>query len=105
MKFSQYNAIVQIEEDGYLINTKNGKYVKFTKQEDKDHYNDLVDNEYSLSLDDPMVKALYARKFIIDDDVDEYKEVKEYLDEIHKAQDDCLDFFFYVTDNCNFRCK
>jgi len=105
MKFSQYNVVVKVDEDGYIINTKNGKYVKFTKQEDKDRYNELVDDETKISVDDPMVKALYDRRFIVDDDVDEYKEVKEKLDEIHNAQDDCLDLFLYVTDNCNFRCK
>lgn len=105
MKFSQYNVLFKIDEDGYIINTKNGKYVKFSKQEDKDHYNSLIDNEDKLSLEDDMVKALYNRKFIVDDDIDEYKEVKEELAKIYKAQDDCLDMFFYVTDNCNFRCK
>ena len=102
MKFSKYNF--DFEDNGilYLYNSKNAAFVKMAKEDDKKSFNTLCESE--LSLDNPMVKALYNRGYIVDDDIDEYKEVQKNIKKIYSDRDKCLNLMIYATEQCNFRC-
>ena len=103
MLFSMYDYILE-RPDGYCIfNTLYTQYVKISSEEDVKHFKTLLALE-DLPANDPMVKQLYDRGFVVENDLDEFKKAKEIIDNIDKQRDIQLSCLVYVTDQCNFRC-
>lgn len=104
MKFSMYNHCLDVDNDTYLVNTRTGKVVRLYKQEEKEHLQQILNSE-NIDLNDEMVKILCKQEFIVEDNRDEYQEVKSKLDMIHDAEDKHSNYIIFTTDQCNFRCK
>lgn len=103
MLFSMYDYILE-RPDGYCIfNTLNTKYVKINNEDDVKHFEELLGMP-DLPIEDPMVKELYDRGFVVENDLDEYAKAKNIIDEIDRKRDSQLACLVYVTDQCNFRC-
>ena len=103
MKFSKYNFDFEDKGVLYLYNSKNAAFVKMSKVEDIEKYKELQ-NSNNLSLDDPTVKAFYTRGYIVDDNIDEYKEVQGKIKKIYSDREKFLNLMIYTTEQCNFRC-
>lgn len=104
MKFSQYNYVYEQENNLVIVNIATSKYVKIKDKEQILHLKKLLADRALLSDSDEMVRALKAHLYIVDDDCDEYKIVKEKLNEHLIQCDKTAKIFLYVTDQCNFRC-
>lgn len=104
MKFSQYNYIY--EEDGKLLilNLKNSKYVCLKDKEQIGHIKQLLNRDIVLSENDKMAVALRDNGYIVEDDINEYSEVKNKLQDYLMQYDKNLSILLYVTEQCNFRC-
>ena len=105
MKFSQYDYLAFCKNgSAVLVNTFNSNYVKINKKEDLEHFVKLYNFEIQLDENDEMVKSLYERGFIVDDETDEYELAqKDVLKHLSK-NDKVFELVLYVTDQCNFRC-
>lgn len=105
MKFSQYDyAAFCKDESVVLVNTFNSRYVKFNKKEELEHFVKLYNFEMPLDENDDMVKSLYNKGFIVDDNIDEYAIAKKDIQEYLSKNDKKFELVLYVTDQCNFRC-
>ena len=102
MKFSKYNMLINNNGCFILYNSKNAAFVKMDKKEDIKSFQKL--NENSLDLENPIVKALYNRGYIVDDNIDEYEEVKKEIENLYALRHKTLQLMIYVTEQCNFRC-
>ncbi len=103
MKFSKYNIFVETDNGIALYNSLNTNCVNIHKKEEVDKFMNLVKTG-DINPSDQMVKELYKRKYIVDDDVDEYKQAQEDLEQYYAQRDRVLNIMLYVTENCNFRC-
>lgn len=103
MKFSQYNVNLEMEYGLLVYNTNTTEVMKIKKAELVEHYNDLLASD-NLSLEDQLTKVLYDKKFIIDDNIDEFEEAKKYQYSLIERKNKELNILIHVTDNCNFRC-
>lgn len=105
MKFSQYDLVVYNNQGGVTVfNTRNNNYVKINEEADIEKFKHFFEDKVPLSTDDDMVKSLYERGYIVDNDIDEYKEMKKEIDELMKESSKRLSLTIYVTEQCNFRC-
>lgn len=104
MKFSLYNIVSECDGGLIIVNTKNSKYVKLTKQQDVEHFITLYNGDLELNEADEMVSSLYKQGYIIDDNIDEYLTVKEQIKEFFAPYKKRLQLVLYVTMQCNFRC-
>ena len=97
MKFSQYNVRVDVKEGIVLYNSKIGQYVNIFNPEDIKHFEEIYSSS-SLPNDDYMVKALYERSYIVDDDTDEYSLVKAKIEDFYHKRENIFSALIYVTE-------
>lgn len=103
MKLSKYNLLVKVEDSLILYNSKNAAYVRIKGQDEINKIKKLIE-EKDFSVDENMLKALYSRGYIVDDNIDEYQQIKEKIEKIYDDQAKTLMLMVYVTEQCNFRC-
>ena len=103
MKFSIYNFPVFTDDCLILYNTNLEQYVSIEEEEELEKFKTLLDKK-NFSCKDDMVRQLYNKGFIVDDDVDEYEKVKEKINNTYKTRSKILSLTIYVTEHCNFRC-
>ena len=103
MKFSKYNYTVEVDKGLVLYNSKMCAYVNIFKEKDIANYLDLLDME-SIPENNDMVQALYKHGYVVDDDVDEYEEVRGLIKNKLDILSETFSAMIYVTDKCNFRC-
>lgn len=104
MKFSEYNIVTENNKGGITVfNTMTTKFVRINKQEELDKFKDLYFNNKPLTLENPMVKAMYDNGYIVDD-IDEYEVAKKDVDDLMEKMSKRLMLTIYVTEQCNFRC-
>ncbi len=103
MKFSQYNVNIDTDYGILLYNTNTKEIVKFKDSVYISEYRKLLDSQV-MSFDNKLVQVLYDKKFIVDDDVDEFEEAKKYQYELLDKEDKKARILIHTTDNCNFRC-
>ncbi len=103
MKFSKYNMVVDIDGGILLYNLSNAKCVKIYKKEELNKFITLLKSK-KLDSNDEMIQALYKRGYVVDDDVNEYEEVKKLINNHYQKSERQLKIMLYVTEQCNFRC-
>ncbi|MBO5738309.1 radical SAM protein [bacterium] len=103
MRFSQYNINIDTDYGLLLYNTNSKEVVKMKNESLVKEYKDLLNSD-NLSFDNKLVQVLYDKKFIVDDNVDEFEQAKKYQYELLDREDNKAHILIHTTDNCNFRC-
>ena len=103
MRFSKYNLVTEVEKGLVLYNSKLGRFVNIFEEENIKKFQELL-NTKELCSDNEMVQLLYKNGYIVDDELDEYKEVKERIKDKIEHDSNCFTALLYVTEKCNFRC-
>lgn len=88
----------------YNLRTFKGLKLYKTNTEEYEHFKRLLECS-TLDSNDSMVQSLYSGDFVVDDDRDEFQEVKTNIKHMSYFQDNSLDVTVLVTDNCNFKCQ
>lgn len=106
MKVSNYNVNIELEENKYILyNTISRKYFTYnsTVKEYIDKLSENISKErYELS-EVSIIKELYSKKIIIDDNYDELEWLKLKENTI-KFQEQVFYLTIQPTLDCNFRC-
>lgn len=103
MKLSQYNAVLEMDYGLLVYNTNTTEVMKIKKEDLVDKFKALLETKI-FDINDPLVKLLYDKKFLVDDEVDEFLEAKQLQYERLKKEDNDAQILIHTTDNCNFRC-
>ena len=107
MKLSQYNLVIDMPYGKMIYNLKTHKGFKLknTLVGEMEHFNSLFNGDTPLLPEDNMVKELYKREFIVDDDRDEFQEVQEEVNKATTNSKSIQNIILHVTENCNFSCE
>lgn len=105
MRFSSYSTVLKLaDKEGYVIvNTKNSSWGVISKEPEITKFKNLLEQKI-FDLNDDMVKSLYDKGYIVDDDKNEFQEIKEKIHTKLKNISKTFYALLYVTKQCNFRC-
>lgn len=103
MKFSKYNFIETIPEGLIVFNPKISSFIKLTKSSVIEHFLE-IQKQLELDVSDELVAYLYKTGYIVEDDRDEYAEVRAMIESRCDKSAKYLTLLLYVTEQCNFRC-
>ena len=103
LKFSQYNLLIEMDYGLLVYNTKTTELVKLKNQELVDKFNTLRESKV-IDINDPMVRALYEKDFIVDDSRNEFLEMKQIGKEKFIDNEKDISVLIHTTDKCNFKC-
>ena len=105
MKFSLYNLTNKTDDGNFFIyNTFTRRIASFTHPEQVKYAEDLFENKILLDEKNEIVQSLYTQGFIVDDNRDEFLEVKQHIEDGYEKRSRYLQMMVYATLNCNFRC-
>ena len=103
MRFSKYNLVVEMDWGLLIYNTRQANFIQIHNEEELNRFRILSANS-RFDVNDDMVKTLYQKGFIVDDNFDEYEEAKKHIQNCYTFSSKVLHIMLYVTENCNFRC-
>lgn len=103
MKFSKYNLIENINDGLIVFNARISSYIKITKENLIEHFNKLLESSV-LDENDELVQYLFKLGYIVDDEIDEFEEVKNKIEAKLKEREVFFTALLYTTEQCNFRC-
>ena len=103
MKFSRYNLYVDVDNGLVIYNSKNGNYVNVFNEPEISEIKILLKKEH-LDGNSNIEKQLYSCGYIVDNDVNEYELVHNFIKNHYEESKKTLRLMIYVTECCNFRC-
>ena len=103
MRFSKYNIVSENKGKKIIVNLRTSKWVRISSDDVLERI-DYLNKTNDFSLENPVDKAFFDRGFIINDDHNEYEELKDWWQKETEKSSRYLYIMLYVTDQCNFRC-